>query len=147
MAEEQNRDEYFRQRYNTELTPEQESEYQKWVAAESKTRGRDVSKDEIDYDLRGDWAKGAARDERGHGGDEFKKPNHPTFSDQSKYHNSTDDDGNTNVGGRWITDKKGNAVAFEQSNTNATHWPEWAIKDYLQKAEPGVKLQRRKDSK
>lgn len=140
LAEE---DEYFRRRYNTELPPEKEAEYQKWVAEESKRVGRDLSMDEIDYDLRGDWSQGAARDKRGHGGDLFKKPNHPTFSEHSRYHGSTDDDGEPNEGGRWVMDEDGNPVAFERSATNEKHWPTWAIREYMDRAEPGVKLQKR----
>lgn len=140
MAEDQ--DAQFRAKYNTELTPDEEAKYQSWVKSQSAKVKRDVSMDEIDYDLRGDWKSGAARDKRGHGGDEFKKPNHPTFSEHSQYHNVPDEEGNPNVGGRWIKNPKGRVVAFEQSETNQKHWPDWAMKDYLNRAEKGVKLQR-----
>ena len=132
----------FRAKHNTELTPDEEAKYQNWVAAQSKKMGRDISKDEIDYDLRGDWKTGAARDKRGHGGDTFKKPNHPTFSEHSQYHGVPDEEGRPQVGGRWIKDKKGRVGAFEQSETNQQHWPEWAIKDYLGSQEKGVSLRK-----
>ena len=143
MAEEQNRDDYFRARYNTELSPEEEAKYQDWVKEQGKRAKRDMSNDEIDYDLRGAWKSGAAAADNGHFPDTYKKPNHPTFSEESQYHGTKDADGE-HRGGRWVMDKKGRPVAFEQSETNAKHWPEWAIKDYLERAEPGVKLQRRK---
>ncbi len=38
-----------------------------------------------DYDLRGAYAAGQTRDGRGHMTDQFKKPNHPTFSNESQY--------------------------------------------------------------
>ena len=137
-------DEEYQQRYNTELSPEEEAKYKAWVESQSKTQKRDISKDEIDYDLRGDWKAGAERDERGHGGDTFKKPNHPTFSEHSKYHALPDDEGEAHVGGKWVKDKEGNYVGFEQSETNKKHWPEWAIRDYLDKQEPGIKLHKGK---
>lgn len=69
--------------YNTQLTPEQETEYKAW--AKQHGRERDVE----NYDLRGAWLelqKGTmSEDERGHLGDKYKKPNHPTFSTESIY--------------------------------------------------------------
>lgn len=66
--------------YNTILPRSQEAEYQKWKA-------RNAPKDSgIDYDLRGAYKAGLHKDEKSqHWSDEFKKPNHPTFSDQSRY--------------------------------------------------------------
>jgi hypothetical protein len=145
MADEENIDEKFKAQYNTKLSPEEETKYQSWVKAESKTAGRDLSKDEIDYDLRGDWkTTGGERDERGHGGDTYKKPNHPTFSEHSQYHGTKDEEGDAHEGGRWIKDKEGNTVAFEPGKTNEKHWPDWALKQYMQEAEPGLKIQKRK---
>lgn len=140
-----NQDAEFRARYNTELRKEDEAKYQQWVADRSKSDNRDRSKDEIDYDMRGAWKSGAATAENGHYPDTYKKPNHPTFSDQSQYHGAKDDSGVEQRGGRWVADEKGNPVAFEQSSTNAKHWPDWAIRDYLDKVEPGVKLRKTKD--
>ena len=145
--EEQNQDEYYRQRFNTKLTPEEEKAYADWLAKEGKRAGRDMSSDDIDYDLRGAWKSGEAASENGHFPDTYKKPNHPTFSEESQYHGAKGDDGTEYRGGRWIADENGNYTAFEQSDTNAKHWPEWAIKDYLNRVEPGVKLQKRKESK
>lgn len=69
--------------YNTQLSPEQETAYQTWA----KQQGRE--KDVFNYDLRGAWLelqKGTmSEDERGHLGDKYKKPNHPTFSTESIY--------------------------------------------------------------
>lgn len=69
--------------YNTQLTPEQETEYKTW--AKQQGRERDVE----NYDLRGAWLElqngTMTEDERGHIGDKYKKPNHPTFSTESIY--------------------------------------------------------------
>lgn len=135
-------DDYYRARFNTKLSEEHEAKYQAWVKEQSKRAGRDLSMDEIDYDLRGDWAQGASRDERGHGTDKFKKPNHPTFSNESVYHGAKNEDGEVMDGGRWEWDEDGNPVAFKQGETNKKLWPEWAIRHYLEKAEKGVKLKK-----
>jgi len=80
--------------FNTKLTPEEEQDFQQWVAQESEKTGRDKFRDLEDYDLKGAWKevqKGTmSEDERGHLGDKYKKPNHPTFSDQSIYHGTKD---------------------------------------------------------
>ncbi len=69
--------------YNTQLTPDEESAYQAWA----KGQGRE--KDVFNYDLRGAWKElqsgTMSEDERGHLGDKYKKPNHPTFSTESIY--------------------------------------------------------------
>ena len=69
--------------YNTQLSPEQETAYQAWA----KQQGRE--KDVFNYDLRGAWKElqsgTMSEDERGHLGDKYKKPNHPTFSTESIY--------------------------------------------------------------
>lgn len=146
MAEETG-DEYYRRRFNTKLTPDEEKQYREWVAEQSKKAERDVSQDEIDYDMRGAWKAGAAQADDGHFPDTYKKPNHPTFSEESQYHGVKDDRGRQHQGGRWEYDADGKPVAFEQGPTNAEHWPEWAIKDYLQRAEPGVALKKKTGGK
>ena len=66
--------------YNTDLGPDE--------AAFQADKARDNPNDSgVDYDLRGAWKAGSQRapGSGGHMADTFKKPNHPTFSDQSKY--------------------------------------------------------------
>ena len=117
----------FSDRYNTVLTPEEEAEFQK----------SPMANDVYDYDARGAWK--AIRDglmdgpdARGHLGDMFKKPNHPTFSDQSIYHGV---DGW--VGGHWAQDEDGR-TAFTVGETNMMS-PEW-LQGYFQQIEPYVAL-------
>ena len=64
---------------DTKLSPEQERGYLVW-------KGMYAPKDSgSDYDLRGAFQEGFKPDSNGHWPDKYKKPNHPTFSDESKY--------------------------------------------------------------
>lgn len=78
----------FRDKYNTKLTKEEEKEFNKWAEKESKRQGRDILMDKGAYDIQGFWKSGDWKnmDADNHGNDTWKKPNHPTFSNQSKYH-------------------------------------------------------------
>ena len=65
--------------YNTDLGDD-EPNFQKW----KKQNAPDDSG--YDYDLRGAYKSGGSKDPvTGHWKDTYKKPNHPTFSDQSNY--------------------------------------------------------------
>lgn len=65
--------------YNTALSPDQERAFQAWKA--QKMPGDSG----VDYDQRGAYLAGLQQQSNGHWEDQFKKPNHPTFSDQSQY--------------------------------------------------------------
>jgi hypothetical protein len=66
--------------YNTPLGGADEQAYQAWKMIHAPQDSG------VDYDLRGAYASDMQRDPvNGHMGDRFKKPNHPTFSDQSQY--------------------------------------------------------------
>lgn len=65
--------------YDTQLNPQEESIFQQW----KKTNAPNDSG--ADYDLRGAYKAGLNPAANGHWSDEFKKPNHPTFSNESKY--------------------------------------------------------------
>jgi hypothetical protein len=66
--------------YDTKLKPIEEFKFKEW----KKTYAPSDSGE--DYDLRGAYKAGLTPDPTtGHWPDEYKKPNHPTFSDQSKY--------------------------------------------------------------
>lgn len=66
--------------YNTPLDVDEEEKFQAW-------KGENMPEDSgYDYDQRGAYKAGASADpEDGHWPDTFKKPNHPTFSDESQY--------------------------------------------------------------
>ena len=66
--------------YDTKLSPSEEREFQSWKAQNAPNDSGE------DYDLRGAFKENLHRDPRNqHFSDKYKKPNHPTFSDQSIY--------------------------------------------------------------
>jgi hypothetical protein len=79
--------------FETPLDPNQETQFQNWKA---KYAPNDTGSD---YDLRGAFKAGLTPGADGHWPDTFKKPNHPTFSDQSVYAKDRPD-----LAGRWDGD-------------------------------------------
>ncbi len=66
--------------YNTALSPDEERAYLAW---KQQVAPRDSG---ADYDFRGAYRAGISADPKtAHWPDTFKKPNHPTFSDESQY--------------------------------------------------------------
>jgi hypothetical protein len=65
--------------FDTKLDPGEEAEFKAW---KQKYAPKDSG---MDYDLRGAFKAGEKPGADGHWTDKFKKPNHPTFSDQSQY--------------------------------------------------------------
>lgn len=92
-------------RYNTQLTPEDEQNFQEWMTHIQKSYGRNPLEELAVYDLRGYWKntppEEAERWARGeaHAPDTWKKPSHETFSNESIY--STKE----RPGGTWAGDK------------------------------------------
>lgn len=81
---------------DTKLSPDKEQQFQKWKA---KYAPNDSG---FDYDLRGAFLKGyTPSPDNGHFPDEFKKPNHPTFSNQSKFAKDYPE-----LAGSWAEDNK-----------------------------------------
>jgi len=106
---------------NTKLTPEEEARFLKWAAP----RMGDLE----DYDLRGAWKANAQAASNGHLPDTFKKPNHPTFSQESQY--STPDQ----MGGQWLNDGRGGWV-FMASPLNMNNLGAMGLLDYFKQREP-----------
>jgi len=117
----------FTNRYNTQLNPQQEKEYQAWAAANKRTG------DVFDYDLRGFWKDGRTFAANGHGTDRYKKPNHTTFSDESMYHGV---DGN--MGGQWQRSQKG--VRYLPSATVMQWQTPQDLRKYFAEKEPGAQV-------
>lgn len=118
----------FTDKYNTELSLAEEKEFKSWL----KKEGR--SKDLAEYDMRGWWKNNGEQADNGHFPDTYKKPNHPTFSDESIYHGVEG-----YRGGSWTSDENGNDV-FQAGPSNVMfHGPE-GIQQYLQFADPSVRL-------
>ncbi len=67
-------------KYNTPIAPIQRKAYNEWLSTLAPKQ-----RSLYDYDLQGAFLAGATPSENGHLPDTFKKPNHPTFSDQSQY--------------------------------------------------------------
>lgn len=107
--------------FNTPLNPKDEDKFLRWAQEAGKTR------DLEDYDLRGAWKSGALTG--GHGPDTYKKPNHPTFSNESMY--STPQ----RPGGSW--QQAGDDWLFWASQQNMRSHPMGALADYFRQVEPG----------
>lgn len=113
--------------YNTPLEPADEAKFQHFLA-ESGKQG-----DLENYDLRGFWKNNAHLAENGHGPDTWKKPNHPTFSDESIY------SGPYATGGKWVPLAHGK-WRFDASPDNLKHQTPEELQDYFRRIEPGNAL-------
>ena len=120
----------FSNKYNTPLSKDEEKKFKQWAIKNNKLN------DLYDYDLKGAWKAlqegKISPDERGHLSDMFKKPNHPTFSDQSIYHGI-----DNYFGGSWINDNKGGYI-YKASPTSLRKPEE--LQQYFKKYEPNVLL-------
>ena len=89
---------FFLELYNTELTADELLEYYVWRNTLSQRRSilnnttpeEELTRLDMDrgaYDIQGFWKSGDYKntDSDGHGSDKWKKPNHVTFSNESKY--------------------------------------------------------------
>ena len=128
-------DKYFQGKFNTNLDEHDESKFQKWA----KENKKNPDMESIDYDLRGMWKGDSTFDNStGHGADTYKKPNHPTFSDQSKYHGAVNEaHGGNYMGGRWQSDPKSGMHTYTPSDEmlNTTHDRDQMIR-YIHENEP-----------
>ena len=115
--------------YNTKLSKAEEEKFQTW--AEENGRAADLE----NYDLRGWWKQNGKQDSRGHFTDEFKKPNHPTFSDESKY-NGVDGF----KGGAW--GKAGEKDTFTPSKTSDNQVTATASKKVIPKKATNAAVRR-----
>lgn len=114
----------FSNRYNTKLTPQQEKQYQAWATKNNRVN------DTYDYDMRGAWKAGAGKADNGHFPDTYKKPNHPTFSNESIY-NGVD----SYQGGTWGKDN-----SFTPGTTNLQLHSPSELQHYFRHVEPGSQL-------
>ena len=121
----------FTDQYNTSLNPQQEQQFQSWT--KNNQFNRDLSKDTYDYDLRGYWKNNQNNyngdKSTGHLTDEYKKPNHPTFSDQSIYSGI-----NGNIGGKWSATSD-NKWSFTPSETTMKLWNKSDLQKYWDQVE------------
>jgi len=135
-------EEWFRDRFNTKLSDENERRFNNWIAQGKQKYGVDLTGDLYDYDLRGFWLSGgntneAFRARKGHAPDTFKKPNHTTFSNQSIYHGTPAEDGGTWQGGVWRSETEFEPSAHMLQYTHPVSW----YTNHMEKYGGGVKLQ------
>ena len=99
--------------------------YNDWLKLKSQSENRDVSKDSKDYNIE-DYQRetGDAANQSGHSPDTYKKPNHPTFSDQSKYSNPLQQ------GGSWSEQDQ-----FTPSRFNLQNMPVGEMQRYFNEVE------------
>lgn len=119
----------FTSQFNTPLTPKEEVQFAAWLNTLGKKNKRDMSRDMYDYDLKGAWKAGVVQSGNGHFPDTFKKPNHPTFSNESKYSNEA------NIGGVWAKDASGKWT-FAPSAFQMKLWKPDELKNYFSTREP-----------
>jgi hypothetical protein len=124
----------FADQFNTPLPTAEEERFQGWVGRQSTAAGRNLENDLEDYDLRGWWKQNNGKPlGEGHLTDEFKKPNHPTFSTDSKYSGT---DGFK--GGSWVKDS--GAWTFRPGETNLKMFSPDQLQSYFSQFEPDAKL-------
>lgn len=113
-------------------------DYHSWL---DKNKLKDS--DRYDYDIQGAYMNGVEPSENGHLPDTYKKPNHPTFSDESIYHGGTmkyqDDPDYTPEGGHWEKLEDGK-YSFTPGKSNLDHHTTQELMDYFKKYEPDNKL-------
>lgn len=113
--------------YNTPLTAAETKNYQTWLQTLPE-----FQRSTRDYDLQGAFKAGLGRSGNGHFPDTFKKPNHPTFSDQSIYAGKEG-----NVGGEWkeLPNKQWSFTPGV-SQVRQPYWDAEELKQYFAKVEP-----------
>ena len=112
----------FTKQFNTELTPEETANFNSWA----NQQPRNIDDEKYDYDIQGWWKNNQSQSlNDGHLIDQFKKPNHPTFSDQSQYHGK-----NGLQGGTWnqLPDK---SYTFTPGSTNLENFSPAELQDYF----------------
>jgi len=116
--------------YDTTLKGDKIQGYRDWANAS----GKNPELEEKDYDLRGFYLEHPEPMKPGeHGIDKFKKPSHPTFSDESKYSGT-----GSARGGRWITKRDG--THFIPGPTNMRNFTYQQLREYFENYEPEAHL-------
>ena len=121
----------FRDQYNTPIPAEKYTDFMRWSEQESARRGRNIMADMEDYDVQGFWLNGDWKKQGigGHATDKWKKPNHPTFSTESIYHNQ-----NGYKGGTWKI--KNGKTFYTPSQTNIQFYGKQGLFNYFREVEP-----------
>ena len=128
QVQQSNQPQDLTQQFNTQLSTAEEASFQAWAKTHNKLN------DMFDYDLRGAWKDGVAGVNGEHSPDTYKKPNHPTFSKESKYNGV-----NGKTGGEWVDTGNGQ-YQFKASQTNVDNLGETGLQQYFNKVEKGNTL-------
>jgi len=133
---------YFYNNFNTNLTPSEQKKFNDWVDKASKVRGYNMHEDKLNYDLQGYW-KNIGKNSpvgKGHFVDTYKKPNHPTFSNQSQYSGTPNPQGGIFKGGTWTQSADGQ-WSYMPSPEMLTHTESLqGLRQYMKQVEPDSKL-------
>jgi len=118
------------QNYNTGLTPNELNEFQTW-GIQNRGNKENLLREMGSYDIQGAWKdiKNKKIDfdpETGHLPDTYKKPNHITFSNESRYANGQ--------GGEWI--QTPNGWQFTPSEQTLSQYGKEKLKNYFLNYEP-----------
>jgi hypothetical protein len=116
----------FTNEFNTELTPDERNAFNEYMINESLNKGRNLYNDMYDYDMQGAWKDGATsptnNNVRGHLGDKFKKPNHPTFSTESQYSANNAKNAHLTQGVLDALALLGNPIGGQWNGNDETKW-------------------------
>lgn len=125
----------YSEQFNTTLSPREETKFQDWIAVQSKKTKREIGRDVYDYDLRGFWKRNREADlSDAHLSDTYKKPNHPTFSSESKYHGEEGLEG-----GQWERNPD-KSWKFTPGPTNLSMHGAGRLRRYFDRVEAGNEL-------
>ena len=117
----------YTNRYNTPIPPDRRNDFKQW-----KQQLPEHLQSIREYDLQGAYMGGAEPDPNsGHLTDQWKKPNHPTFSEHSQY--STPE----TPGGQWTQHPRvPDRWSFKPSEHNLKNLPVDEMRRYFQTHEP-----------
>lgn len=124
-------------RFNTALSPQEEAAFNQWAIANNRQQ------DSFDYDMRGAWKNGVGQSGNGHFPDTYKKPNHPTFSNQSIY------DGQGMQGGEWSQQSGRDVYTPSADMVRQPGYVTYMLEKYMPSVEPNAKfnMDKRADTK
>ncbi len=123
---------HFLENYNTQLNPKEEAVYQEWAFTNNR------EKDTQDYDMRGAWKQGIQQSKDNHFPDTFKKPNHPTFSDQSVYHGTYRPNKEKFIGGNWSKWDSNTVFTPSLEMVSQPGYIKFMQEHYMSKVEPNT---------
>jgi hypothetical protein len=122
--------------YDTPLSSRDEVAFQIWAQNQRNAAGGKAINDLPVYDVRGLYLAVGGRTLKAgqHGTDRFKKPTHPTFSNESMYHSLT------TPGGRWGNENGQPTFYATPFNVNTLGGPEAYQRKFLEETGGNVKL-------